>query len=239
MIPTDVSAVDIYRYLDMRGKTAKISANREFALLSHVFSYAIRWGSIKLNPCTGVKKFSENKRSRNVTDEEFLAVMTAATYPIKHAMNLTYMMGLRPTEVLKLKRSNIRDEGLYVDITKTKKGAKGKIVEWSEPLKKLVTELSHMNKYKISHLDFLLCNRVGQPYTPDGFTTMWKRHMNKCVEKGLIKEPFQFRDIRHKSATDIEKMYSREDARKLLGHTSQTTTARYIDGVNVVKGITK
>lgn len=239
MLIEDITPVDIYKYLDIRGKKSKVSANREFALLSHMFSYAMRWGASKVNPCIGVKKFSEKRRSRNVTDKEYEASLKMAPYPINAVMELTYMMGLRPTEVLQLKRSNAKEEGFYVEITKTKNSVAGKMVEWSTPLKKLVYELIQKNKYKISHLDYLVCNRVGQPYTPDGFSSLWRRFMDKCIDEKVIDKSFQLRDLRHKSATDMEKMHGREEARKLLGHTTQSTTARYIDGVNVVKGITK
>ena len=47
MIPTKIRTVDIYRYLDRRGAIAPVAANREIALLSHMFTKAIRWGVVK------------------------------------------------------------------------------------------------------------------------------------------------------------------------------------------------
>jgi len=43
MKPDDIKPSHIYQYMDLRGKTAKVSANRDKEVLSHVFSMAIRW----------------------------------------------------------------------------------------------------------------------------------------------------------------------------------------------------
>lgn len=234
MLPRTITPVDIYKYLDIRSKAGKTSANREFALFSHICSYGIRWGLMAINPCSGVKKFSEKRRSRNVSKEEFEKIYSIATYPINYAMKLLYLMGLRPNEVLNLKMNNITSEGFLVELTKTKHSVSKKLVQWSDELRELVNQLVKQNKLK-SKEGFLLCNTTGQPYTYDGFSTLWQRTMKKAVADGLIENAFQFRDIRHKAATDLEKSHGREAARQLLGHTSQNTTARYIDGVRVVQ----
>lgn len=41
--PIKVTPQLIYQYLDERGKSSKIQANREIALLSHIYKKAIRW----------------------------------------------------------------------------------------------------------------------------------------------------------------------------------------------------
>ena len=48
MNPNSITPQDIYAYMDAR--KAPVRANREKALLSHVFSYAIRWGVVADNP---------------------------------------------------------------------------------------------------------------------------------------------------------------------------------------------
>ena len=48
----------------------------------------------------------------------------------------------------------------------------------------------------------------------------------KRAEKlGIKHEQFQFRDLRAKSASDMESM---ANARKLLGHTTESMTAKYV-----------
>ncbi len=236
MSPEDITPVHIYKYLDKRGLRGQVSADREFALLSHIFSFAIRWGVVTSNPCTHVRKFSEKRRSCNISDHEFNAILSIAQYPINYAMQLTYFMGLRPKEVLYLKIENISNEGFLIELTKTKHSVGKKLVLWTTQLRFLTDELIKLNKLK-SKNGSLLCNKSGYNYTYDGFSTLWQKLMRKAVKEGIIQESFQFRDIRHKAATDIERFLGREAARQLLGHTSQNTTARYIDGIRVVKAI--
>lgn len=71
----DTTPPDIYAYMDAR--KAPVRANREKALLSHVFQYAIRWGVAKDNPCRRVSRNPEKPRNRYVSDDElelFLSV---------------------------------------------------------------------------------------------------------------------------------------------------------------------
>lgn len=230
MIADEVTPVDIYKYLDERAQKGKIAANREYSLLSNIFTYGIRWGALKINPCSGVRKFSEKRRDRNASYADFLAVLSVAKYPVNYAMRLALLMALRPGEVLILKKSYMLNEGFLADLTKTKKSIKQKLVGWNDSLVALVKEIINDTKKKMVNIDYLLCNKDGEPYTASGFATMWQRTMKKALADGLIEEPFQFRDIRHIAATTMERHKGREDARKFLGHASQNTTARYIDG---------
>lgn len=237
MQPSEVTPLHIYKYLDLRGKSGKITANREISLLSHIFSYAIRWGCANSNPCSGIKKFSENRRNRNITNEEFYAFLSTTRYPIKQAAQLMYIMGLRPTEVLSLKKKNMKTDGFLVDLSKTKYSVGKKLIAWTPILKNVVNEVINITKRNVTHIDYLFCNSSGKPYKHDMFLQLWRRAILKAIDTGIIKEEFQFRDIRHKAATDMEKQNGREAARKFLGHTSQNTTARYIDDVSVMEGL--
>ena len=58
MQPHTVKPTDVYAYMDMR--EGKVAANREKALLSHVFVYAIRWGACTINPCANVQNFKKS-----------------------------------------------------------------------------------------------------------------------------------------------------------------------------------
>lgn len=74
-------------YLDKRGQTAKARANREKALVSHVFNQAREWGYTDApNPCQGVKGYTETGRDRYVTDAEFKAVHAKADATLRDAM---------------------------------------------------------------------------------------------------------------------------------------------------------
>lgn len=97
-------------YLDKRGQTAKARANREKALLSHVFNKAREWG------------FTEAGRDRYVTDAEFLEVRKHADPTLQDAMDMALLTGQRPADVLKILCADIRDGALFIAQNKT--GAK-------------------------------------------------------------------------------------------------------------------
>ena len=75
--------------MDKRGQQAKARANREKALLSHLFNKAREWGyTDATNPCQGVKGFKESGRDRYVNDDEFQAVWDKADQTTRDAMDL-------------------------------------------------------------------------------------------------------------------------------------------------------
>lgn len=230
MEPAEVTPVDIYKYRDIRGKISQTGANRELALLSHVFSYAIEWGAVTANPCKGVRKFSEKRRTRYITDQEFKAVYDMGSALLRSMMEIAYLTGLRRGDITRIKRQDLTEEGLQVHVEKTDRNL---LFEWTDELRTAVANAKRIRPTIASM--YLYCNRQGKPYTDDGISAMWQRLMNKALEKGAIQERFTFHDIRRKAATDAEQQQGREFARALLGHTTQAMTARYVAGVQRVR----
>jgi integrase len=115
-VPIDkIKPHHVRRYLDTRGLKAKVRANREKALLSHVFNCAREWGYTDApNPCAGVKGHREAGRDRYVEDSEFRSVYERAHFTVQDAMDLAYLTSQRPVDVLKLQRSDIRDGALWI-----------------------------------------------------------------------------------------------------------------------------
>ena len=72
-----------------------------------------------INPCQGVKGFTEVDRDRCVTDAEFRAVWDKADPTLRDAMDIALLTGQRPADVLKIQRDDIRDGALFVAQNKT------------------------------------------------------------------------------------------------------------------------
>jgi len=216
MQPDEVTAPDIYAYMDARG--APVRANREKALLSHVFSYAIRWGAVRDNPCRNVKRNVEKPRSRYVEDWEVEAFKSMAGELLRNYIDFKYLTGMRKGDILKLRLDSITDEGITVIQSKT--GSK-LVYIWEAGLKAVVDRIKSMPR-SIRGL-YLFCSRRGQPYTSSGFDSIWQRTMRKVLEAGLIQERFTEHDIRAKTATDDP-----EYAQKRLGHKSRSMTDKYV-----------
>lgn len=214
VLPTHIA-----KYLDTRGQTSPVRANREISLLSHIFSYGMRWGAINSNPCLGVAKHKEMGRDRYITDSEFTAVKSIASELIATVMDFAYITALRKGDILGLKLEQITDEGIWIKQSKT--GAK-QLYEWTAGLHEVVNRARSLNRsIRRTHL---FCTRQGEPYSDSGFKAMWSRVQVKWAKQGGAR--FTFHDIRAKALTDAKNMGM--DAQTLAGHSSAAMTEHYI-----------
>ncbi|MBT8589612.1 tyrosine-type recombinase/integrase [Polynucleobacter paneuropaeus] len=212
-------------YRDARAQDAPVRANREKALLSHVFTKAIERGWVDVNPCAGVKRNSESKRERYIEDEEFWKVYNLAENSVQRLMMLIYRTAQRPEDLLKCGPGNIKkvrsgDKEIKVlRITQDKTGATVD-VRIEGDLEDLVNECL---SGKIVHSHFVH-TRQGKRYTYSGITSMFTRY----VKTSLVLD-FGMYDLKGKAATDMYRSnVPLEQIQHLLGHKSVTTTERYI-----------
>ena len=201
--------------MDARGITAKIRANREKSLLSGVFSHMIRWGVLETNPCQFVKSFTEKARNRYVEDWEYQAVLEIASPVIAIALEIAVTTGMRQGDILNLKYSELTEIG--IPITQNKTGKK-QIFEWTPALRAAIKKSREQKRYA-ENVTNIIANERGQAYTSNGFKSNWQRLMNKAIDSGAIKKRFTFHDLRAKAGSDAN-----ENAQKLLGHASASTT---------------
>jgi len=219
VVIASVRPMHIARYLDIRGAKAPVRANREISLLSHIFSYAMRWGMTDTNPCIGVAKHTEKGRDRYVTDDEFEAVKNLASPLIAALMEFAYLTALRKGDILTMRLDQITDEGIWVKQSKT--GAK-QLYVWTPGLLEAVTKVKQL--HKVVRGLHLFCTRRGQPYTDAGIKAMWNRLQVKWAESGGNR--FTFHDIRAKALTDAKRLGM--DAQAMAGHATQAMTEHYI-----------
>jgi integrase len=220
----------VRQYLDWRGKTAKVRANREKALLSHIWNMARAWGiTDRPNPCAGIKGFSEVGRDNYTEDDVLAAVWEAGDQPLRDALDLAYLTAQRPADVLSMSDLDIKDEILAVEQNKTGKKLR---IEVIGELKALIDRIGERKKgYKV-HTLALICTETGRALTANGLRSRFDKARelavkNKPVLKAAI-EAFQFRDLRAKAATDKAESGSMHEAQKQLGHTTITMTQHYV-----------
>jgi integrase len=202
-------------YLDKRGKTAKARANREKALLSHMFNKAREWGYTDApNPCQGVKGFTESGRDRYVSDDEFKAVRDAAHPTVQDAMDVALLTGQRPADVLKILRSDIRDGALFV--TQNKTGVK-RAIDLVGELAEVVERIASRPRARQSL--YLIQDDDGRPLT----ALALRSRFDKARKAAGVN--FQFRDIRAKTASDTGDL---GHSQRLLGHKNRDMTEHYV-----------
>lgn len=213
----DIEPQHVRQYLSARGEVAKIRANREKALLSHIFNHAREWGMTTApNPCAGVKGHKESGRDRYVEDAEYLAIWQMAEPPLRDAMDIALLTGQRPADVLKITRPDIRDGFLWLRQNKTGKRMRITIEgELADVLKRCAERTS---AYPVSCLHVVQTER-GQPLNYWTLRAMFDRARKAAGVN------FQFRDIRAKSGSDSEDLAR---AQQLLGHDSRKMTEHYV-----------
>lgn len=204
----------------MTWRKAPVRANREKALLSHLWNFAREKGYTALaNPCAGVKGMRERGRDVYVHDDELAALLAAACEPLRDAMELAYLTGQRPGDLLRMDARNVRDGALEVAQGKT--GAKLRIAIAGR-LAALLERIAQRKRGMVLHSTRLLVDERGQPLTYAGLRGRFDRAR---AAAGVV---FQLRDLRAKAATDKADAQDARQAQRQLGHTSVVMTEHYI-----------
>ncbi|ALZ84474.1 integrase [Pseudomonas oryzihabitans] len=239
-----ITPATIAQYRDAR--TAKVRANREIATLSHVFNMAREWGlTVRENPCQGVRKNREAPRDYYANDTVWAAVYQKATPELKDAMDLAYLTGQRPADVLSMRWDDIEGEFLTVQQGKTSKRLR--ILLQANGTDNSLGALLRMfdARYPVRVSPFLIVTGRGRRLTTSMLRIRWDaaRDLAKiaAMEAGdaqlaLRIGQFQFRDIRPKAASEI---LDPKEASKLLGHTEEDITERVYRRLGAIASPTK
>jgi integrase len=222
MRPEEITPPDVYAYMDGRG--APVRANREKALLSHVFSYAIRWGVAKDNPCRYVKRNPEARRERLPEPAELTAFKAVCPPFLAVYIDIKYMTGIRKGDMLKLRLDqHFTPDGIDLRISKN---GKRMVYEWTPDLEDAVKRAKAIKRRVGSF--YLFATRTGQPYSESGFDSIWQRYMRRALKDGVLKERFREHDIRASTASA-----DKEHAQERLGQKNKSSTDAYIRSKNV------
>lgn len=230
MHPESVKPQHVAEYLDTRGMTAPSSSNKEIALLSHMYTKAVRWGISDRNPCLRVERNKAKARERYVEDWEFFEFKKVCCVFMNCYIDLKYLTGLRKTDMLLLTLENITDKGLFVRPSKTKNSVgEPRLYEWTDDLLAVIDRVKALPRPVIS--SYLFCTKSGEPYIDDRLKTakfgyIWGKTMKKALSETELLERFQERDLRAKSGTDADNQG--QDATDLLGHGDRRMTKRYL-----------
>ena len=199
-------------------------ANRTLAVLSKMFSLAVRWGWRIDNPCKGVERNQERKRTRYLTGPE-LTRLSAALAELRdqqaaNAVRLLLLTGARRGELLAAKWDDIDLEaGVWV-----KPGATTKQdTEHRVPLSKAACRLlAEMREQAGEHADWIFPASRGGGHRPH-INGAWIE-LRKAAKLGGAR----LHDVRHTFASTLASAgLSLPVIGALLGHSTPVTTARY------------
>ena len=129
-------------------------------------------------------------------------------------MDLALLTGQRPADVLKLKRTDIREGALWIVQNKTGQRLG---VEVSGELAVIIARIDERSRQAISA--WLIQDESGQPLTQCALRSRFDK------ARTLAKVDFQFRDIRANAATDTGNL---AHSQTLLGHKNRDMTEHYV-----------
>ncbi len=230
---TEIKPQHVQQYLNWRtnnGKKSLTRANREKALLSHMFNKAREWGVIDtVNPCQGIRGFTETGRDIYIEDDIYQAVYNIASQPLKDAMDLAYLTGQRPADTIAMSETHIQNEELIVRQGKTNTKLR---ISITGELKMLLARIEQRKQtHKVRTLQ-LICTETGRPVSQNALSIRFTKARLKAASLNpLLKEAilaYQFRDLRAKAASDKAENSTIRDAQLQLGHSSMAMTEHYV-----------
>lgn len=221
----DVDMPALRRYLD--GRKGKTRANRELAVLSIIWNWAILAGQTRLPfPAAGLNrsrwKNKEKARDLEVTPELFAAVYAEADQVLRDAMDIASATGLRLTDVVSVGLP--ADGVLRGEANKT--GKRFAVDMTGSPV--LSALLERRRTYRVAHLKLLS--------TPTRDVTLRMLSDRWAVARDRAAGRTQNRPLR----TDLKRLILRDmrkfaansaadlrDAADLLQHDDQRLTAKH------------
>ncbi|PFG24156.1 phage integrase family protein [Pseudomonas lurida] len=235
----------VAQYRDAR--TAKVRANREIALLSHAFTIAREWGlTDKANPCFGVRRNKEKPRDYYAGATVWNAVYAEAVQELKDAMDLAYLTGQRPADVLKIAATDLNNGFLLIGQGKTEKRLRLRLEDdgIQSALSTFIDDLQERRAVNGIRTSTLITNASGLRMSQQMLRNRWDDAREKAAIKASADgdpalatsiRQFQFKDIRPKAASEIELTH----ASRLLGHSTEEMTKKVYRRVGEIVKPTK
>jgi integrase len=195
--------------------------NVELACLRHMFNMAMRWGKAQKNPLKEVKLFKETEgKDRILSPEEEVRLFDAIrsskrTLHLEPIVFTALATGMRKSEVLNLKWSNVDLVNRLIVVEGTKSGYVRKI-----PMNTRLTEVLSSAK-KISQAENVFVNERGEPYK--SFRTSWDHVLQRAKIEDLT-----FHSLRHTFGTRLGMAgVDVKTIQELMGHRDIKMTMRY------------
>lgn len=199
-----------------------IRANRVAALLSKMFSLAIKWGWRADNPARGIERNQENKRHRYLTGEELgrltLALAKHSDQQGANIIRLLLLTGARSGEVMAARWADLDlTAGVWTKPGATTKQKTDHRVPLSGPARQMLRDL-----WENGTVDAEFVFDVGGGHRKD-IRRSWERLCEAAEIRGA-----RIHDLRHTYASVLASAgLSLPVIGALLGHTQASTTHRY------------
>ncbi len=223
-------------FADCDGLHRKISktgatyvANRTIAVLSKMFSLAIRWGMRENNPARGVERNTEHHRRRYLIGDELARLVKAlAAHPDRQAADIVRLLlltGARRGEVLSMRWADVNlSDGVWSKPPSSTKQREHHAAVLSAPARALLGRLQEEQAGRPRRA-------LGEFIFPGAGATGHVVEIKKswrAITKAAGIAGLRIHDLRHSFASQlVSSGHSLPLIGALMGHASPTTTARY------------
>jgi integrase len=225
----DVTFADIdalHRKITKTGAT--YAANRCVAIVSKMFSLAVRWGMRETNPAKGIERNTEYGRRRYLSPDELVRLTAAlAKHPDKQAADIVRLLlltGARRGEVLGMRWADVDlGEGVWSKPPSSTKQKEHHQVPLSAPARQLLSEIREQQAGKRHVLPTFVFPGTGATGHRVELKKDWAQLCKAAGISGL-----RIHDLRHSYASQlVSGGASLPLIGALLGHANPSTTARY------------
>lgn len=226
--PTELNEAIIEKYVLWKVQKHKIGSSHQRMIIASIDKFYSSVYNTKLN----IKHLYPARKSYSLpnyltTDEVKKLIESVENIKHRCIIKLLYGSGLRLSELLHLKVSDVDSKSMIIHI-KNSKGNKDRVVMLSKAL------LEELRTYFIKHKpdEFLFEGQSGGMYSPKSVQVIVKN----AASKAGIKKQVTPHTLRHSFATHL--LESGTDIRfiqQLLGHESIKTTERYTHITDISK----
>ncbi len=209
---SEITRADIKALLRVKARTAPIMANRVLALISRIFSWALKEEIIEASPAMRIDRPGKQvERERSLSADEIRTVWAAFDrlgYPYGPLFKLLLVTGQRRGEVAGMKWSEITADGWKLPSERAKRG-RGHLVPLSSLAREILDGVPEISKFVF---------RGRKDSAPQSWGKASKRLHKLCGPM----EPWRVHDLRRTFATQLRTVVS-----KLLNHAEGGVTRIY------------
>lgn len=213
----EVAPEMIEKYKATRLEKVKPSPiNRELACLKHMYTKAIAWGYVKINPAKSVKLFKEPPgRLRYLKPDEVENLLKACPKHIRPVVVTALNTGMRRGEIFNLKWKHVDLDNRKLTVANSKNN-ESRVIPINQTLHQELSVLFDNNKG-----EYVFLGRDSQP------TKDIRTGFSAALKKAGI-EDFRFHDIRHTFGSHlVMEGVNLRTVQQLMGHKDIQMTMRY------------
>ena len=206
--------INFFNLLKNDRNVKQATVNRYRSLLNHIFNTAMKDKVVNYNPVKYIKRYKEKSRDRALNSNEIKALLETCRQSrneeLYYIVLVALYTGMRYSNIVNMKRSNIKGNVYQLDGNETKSG-KSQLIYLHQDL------LNELNQYIQAHSrdNIFITKRI-------------KRSFKTALLKAGI-ENFRFHDLRRTFATTL--LYNDVNIKtiqNMLGHSSIMMTERYL-----------